>query len=92
MSHQGTSIDVILTNKPRSFLKSLPIETGLSDHHRLVITFLRSHISYKLRAKNIVYRETNKINEDIFMLRIFSSKTYRDFLTLILVLSLFLSL
>ena len=54
MSHQGTSIDVILTNKPRSFLKSLPIETGLSDHHRLVITFLRSHIIYKLRAKNIM--------------------------------------
>ena len=51
MTPQGTSIDVILTNKPRSFYKSIPIETGLSDHHKLVITFLRSKVNYKLGKK-----------------------------------------
>ena len=67
MTPQGTSIDVILTNKPRSFYKSIPIETGLSDHHKLVITFLRSKVSYKLKAKNVIYRETNKIDTETSM-------------------------
>ena len=58
MCQQGSSIDVMLTNKPRSFYKSTPIETGLSDHHKLVVTYLRSHNSLKLKPKNITYRET----------------------------------
>ena len=33
-SKDGTSIDVILTNKPRCFQKTTTIETGLSDHHK----------------------------------------------------------
>ena len=42
-SKNGTSIDVILTNKPKSFYKTVAIETGLSDHHKLIATFLRCH-------------------------------------------------
>ena len=37
-----SSIDVILTNKPRCFQNSTTIETGLSDHHKLTITIMRS--------------------------------------------------
>ena len=37
-----SSIDVILTNRPRSFQNSRTIETGLSDHHKLTITVMRS--------------------------------------------------
>ena len=40
MSQEGSSIDIMLTNKPRSFYKTTAIETGLSDHHKLVLTFL----------------------------------------------------
>ena len=65
MSQHGSFIDVMLTNKPKSFYKSTPIETGLSDHLKLVVTYLRSHTSLKLKPKNI-YRETNKINEEHF--------------------------
>lgn len=54
MSLVGSSIDVMLTNKPRSFYKTNTIETGLSDH-KLVVTFLRSHQSFKLKPKNITY-------------------------------------
>ena len=43
MSNQGSSIDVILTNKPRSFYNTVAIETGLSDHHNIIATFLRCH-------------------------------------------------
>ena len=35
-------IDLILTNKPRSFQHSQTIETGLSDHHSMTITVLKS--------------------------------------------------
>ena len=41
----GTSIDVILTNKKRCFQNTLTCETGLSDHHQMVTTFLKSHLA-----------------------------------------------
>ena len=66
MSQKGTSIDVMLTNKPTSFFKTSTIETGLSDHHKLVISFLKSQNSFKLKPKNIVYRETKKIDLERF--------------------------
>ena len=36
---QGSSIDVILTNKARSFQNIMVTETGLSDHHLMMTTF-----------------------------------------------------
>ena len=36
-----SSINLMLTNKIRSFLNSQVIETGLSDHHKMTITVLR---------------------------------------------------
>ena len=36
-----SSIDIILTNKIRSFQNSQTIETGLSDHHKMTVTVLR---------------------------------------------------
>ena len=38
------SIDVILTIKLRSFQNNNVIETGLSDHHKLVITVMKSFV------------------------------------------------
>ena len=38
-------IDLILTNRPRSFQDSHVIETGLSDHHKMTITVLKSFLS-----------------------------------------------
>ena len=35
-------IDVILTNRKRSFQYSKTIETGLSDHHKMIITVLKT--------------------------------------------------
>ena len=52
MSAEGSSIDVMLTNKPISFYKTTTIETGLSDHHKLILTFLRSHNNFKQKTKN----------------------------------------
>ena len=37
----STFLDLILTNRPRSFMQSHNFETGLSDCHRLVCSILR---------------------------------------------------
>ena len=66
MSVEGSSIDLILTNKPRSFYKANTIGTGLSDHHKMVVTFLRSHNSLKLKPKTFTYRNTKDINWEKF--------------------------
>ena len=62
----GSSIDVILTNKPHSFFNTNITETGLSDHHCMVSTFLRCHYE-KLPPKNIRYRDTKNFNEELFI-------------------------
>ena len=36
-----SSIDIILTNKYRSFQNSLTVETGLSDYHKMTVTVLK---------------------------------------------------
>ena len=41
--HNPSSIDLILTNKYRSFQNSHTLETGLSDHHKMTITIMRSY-------------------------------------------------
>ena len=51
-----SSIDVILTNKSRSFQNSQTVETGLSDHHKMTITVLKSYFS-KQDPVTINYRD-----------------------------------
>ena len=41
-SSNQTSIDVILTNRPRCFQKSGVVTTGLSDCHKIILTFFCS--------------------------------------------------
>ena len=43
-NHKST-IDLYLTNKTHSFLFTSVTETGLSDYHRLIETFMKSHFS-----------------------------------------------
>ena len=41
-SKPGNCIDLILTKKPKSFQNSGMMETGISDHHALTFTFLKT--------------------------------------------------
>ena len=60
-----SSIDVILTNRKRSFESSMAIETGLFDHHKMIITVLKSN--YKKRDPLLVnYRSYKKCDENLF--------------------------
>ena len=61
-----SSIDVILTNRPRSFQYSLTTETGLSDHHKMITTFMRSNF-VRLQPKQISYRNFKTFNESLFL-------------------------
>ena len=40
-----SSIDIILTNRKQSFMLSKAVETGLSDFHKMVTTFMRNTYS-----------------------------------------------
>ena len=48
----GTCIDLILTNKKYSFKNTHALETGLSDHHLLIYTYVKNNIS-KVETKNL---------------------------------------
>ena len=50
-----TSIDVMLKNRPKIFQKSEVITTGLSDCHKMILTFFHSYFS-RLQPKTITYR------------------------------------
>ena len=50
-----TSIDVILTNRVDSFQNSTAIETGLSNHHKMVVTVLKVYVK-KLEPITVKYR------------------------------------
>ena len=43
----GTLLDIMATSKPKSLYKTCTIETGLSDCHKMIVTFLR--VSYLTR-------------------------------------------
>ena len=59
-------INLFLTNKPLSFQKKHVTETGLSDYHKLISTFFKSHFT-RLRPKVITYRNYKKFDENLFV-------------------------
>ena len=54
-SSNQTSIDGPLTSRPRSFQKSGVVTTGLSDLHKMILTFFRSYFS-RCSPKSVTYR------------------------------------
>ena len=58
-----SSIDVILTNKKKSFLKSGTYETGVSDHHKLIFTVMRSILDHTV-PKVVTYRDYRSIDNE----------------------------
>ena len=63
--YNPTCIDLILTNKPKSFFNSTTIETGLSDHHVLTITIMKSTF-HKLQPTRRLYRDYKHFNPTVF--------------------------
>ena len=61
MNNHKSAIDLILTNKPRSFQITNVTETGVSDCHKFIITLMESYIS-RLKPKNVHYRSYKNFN------------------------------
>ena len=61
-----STIDLLPTNKPMSFLVTSTTETGLSDCHKLISSFMKSYIS-RLKARTIFYRIYKNFNEEKFV-------------------------
>ena len=64
--NHSSSIDVMLTNKPKCFQNTSVFETGLSDFHGLVSTFMKIHIP-RLKPKIVKYRSYKKFDSDKFL-------------------------
>ena len=65
-SQNGTSIDVMLTNRPRSFHDTSLIETGLNDCHKMIISVFRAFFNW-LPAKVIEYRNYKTFDHNEFL-------------------------
>ena len=61
-----TSIDALLTNRPRSFHKWGIFEKGFSDHHKLILSVFRSYF-IRIPPKIIEYRNYKNFNETVFV-------------------------
>ena len=59
------TIDLILTNRPRSFCNFDSLETGLSDFHKLTVTVLKMFFK-KQSPKLISYRNYKNFSNDSF--------------------------
>ena len=56
-----SSIDVILTNSKNLFQNSIALETGISDHHKLVLTVMKVY-SEKQKPKEVKFRSYKNFN------------------------------
>ena len=56
-------IDLLLTNRRRSFQNSCVIETGLPDFHKMTVTVLR-YFFKKVKPKVIFYRDYKNCSND----------------------------
>ena len=61
--HNPSTIDLVLTNTPRGFQHITTVETGLSDHHKLAITVLKS---FSQKPITIAYRDYKNFKQPRF--------------------------
>ena len=65
-------IDLLITNSKFSFMTANSFENGLSDHHHLIYTILKTKFE-KLKPKKSIYRNFKQYDSDQFKLEIFNS-------------------
>ena len=61
-----TCIDLMITNRPKSFQESEVIETGLSDFHKMSLTVMKVFYN-KQKPKIIQYRKYKGFSNEAFM-------------------------
>ena len=80
-------IDVMVTNRPRSFQNSLAADTGLSDFDRMTVTVIKAY-SPKLCLKLVNYRDVKKFLNEAFRDKLLTNlchiaPNYDDFIKMV---------
>ena len=65
-------IYLLITNSNSSVMKTNLFETGLSDHHHMIYTILKTKFE-KFEPKKLIYRNFNQFDSDQFKLDICNS-------------------
>ena len=77
----GTTIDIILTNRPNCFQKTSTFITGLSDIQKVIISCLEATLK-KIPSKKIIFRDYKKIDKENFLYdleqQMIKGKFYKD--------------
>ena len=60
-----STIDLIITNKPKSFQNTIGVSTGISDFHKMVLTSMKTTFP-KAVPKEIVYRDMKNFDKKAF--------------------------
>ena len=71
----GNCIDLIISNRKHSLMHTGTLETGLSDHHLLIYSMLKTTYE-KLPPKVVRFRQWKNFNEDLFKFELSSSLEY----------------
>ena len=67
---KGPCIDLIVTNQMFSFKNSTSFETGLSDHHHLIYSMLKTTF-HKEEPKTLIYRDYKTFSLEKFSSELF---------------------
>ena len=62
---RGSCVDLILANRKFCFKNSSVFETGLSDHHHLIYSMLKTAFK-KEDSKRLIYRDYKNFNNEYF--------------------------
>ena len=65
----GSCIDLLITNSKFSFMKTNSFETGLSDHHHMIYTILKTKFE-KFELKKLIYHNFKQLDSNQFKLDI----------------------
>ena len=65
----GLCIDLLIMNSKLSFMKKNSFETGLSDHHYMIYTILKTKFE-KFELTKSIYRNFKEYDSDQFKLDI----------------------
>ena len=77
--NKPSSIDLIITNRSKSFQNSMFIETGLSNFHKICIRVIKMYYS-KHKSSIIHYHKSKDFNNDAFIedLKTLLSKSFNE--------------
>ena len=78
----GTAIDIMLNNRPNYFQKTSTVVTGLSDFHKMIISFFKKKV-FLNSTKKIIFRDFKKFLSDLGQQmikgKLFKEKYIREF-------------